>query len=340
VTLSRRRMLAALGASAFAPAAAAHAQASGQGSTVRRLAALIRDNYQDPAKARALAAELERRATGGGYDGLSNEALASRLTTDLLELSRDKHMAVMAAPMGSPHASPASDPGFAAGLNYGVERVDRLKGNVGAIELTLFPSLSFGDRLLDRYAAAMALMSETRALIVDLRRHMGGEPAAIAYFVSYFFDRPRFLVNEIHYRKAGVEPHYTTPQPRGPRYGEARPVLLLTSSSTFSGGEEFAYDLQALKRARVVGEVTGGGANPNDAFDLGDGLVALIPNGFARNPITGTNWEGVGVKPDVPSSADAALPLAHRLALESALAQARTDSDRRSIESALKGLST
>ena len=88
------------------------------------------------------------------------------------------------------------------------------------------------------------------------------------------------------------------------------PIYVLTSKNTFSGGEEFAYDVQTHKLGQIVGEVTGGGANPTGPVDLGHGLVASIPRGRAENPITKTNWEGHGVQPDIPVSAQDALKVA------------------------------
>ena len=246
-------------------------------------------------------------------------------------------MAVMGGMPGG-HPEPSLDPDFALRQNYGVQAVRRLGGNVGLIELSFSPGLAFGDALYDRYAAAMALVRDTRALVLDLRQHMGGEPAAVAYFVSYFFEREPFVVNRIRYRNKPTEVFSTTAAPRGPRYGERRPVFVLMSKGSFSGAEEMAYDLQATKRAKVVGEVSGGGANPNQAYDLGGGFVAMIPNGAAINPVTGTNWEGVGVKPDVTTPAASALDTAHRLALEAALVQATAEPERQSIRQAIAGL--
>lgn len=96
----------------------------------------------------------------------------------------------------------------------------------------------------------------------------------------------------------------------GRRFGGGKPVAVLTSARTFSGAEEFAYDLQALKRATVVGETTGGGAHPVRGRRVDAHFVVMLPWRRAVNPVTKTNWEGVGVTPDVKTSADAALTVA------------------------------
>ena len=341
---SRRGFIGAAAALTLAPAAAGAGVATPRTVEARRdkvwrLAALVREHYQDEEAATRLANALVRQLDAGAYDdaSLPDAEFAARLTRDLRNVVDDKHMAVMSG-MAGRQPNLTTDAGFALKINYGVQAVRRLPGNVGLIEINFFPSLGFRDALLDRYAAAMTLVRDTRALIVDVREHMGGEPETVAYFVSYFYDRAPFVVNRIRYRPSRVDAFSTTAAPRGGRYGERRPLYVLVSAQTFSGAEEFAYDLQATKRASIVGEVTGGGANPNEAFDLRDGFFAYVPNGAAVNPVTGTNWEGVGVQPDVSMPAARALEASQRLALDAALAQAIDDAERRSIREALEAL--
>jgi hypothetical protein len=339
---SRRRFLGAATALAASASTASLGQVSDKRRRmVRQLSDIVRANYQDEAAANRLADALLRNLDARTYDDMStsDKEFAARLTRDLRAVVDDKHMAVVNGMTGK-EPDITVDPAFALKLNYGVQTVRRLSGNVGLIELNFAPNLKFGDALLDRYAAAMTLVRDTRALIVDVREHMGGEPATIVYFASYFYDRPAFVVNRIRYRPQRVDEFSTTATPRGGRYGERRPLFVLTSGRTFSGAEELAYDLQTTKRARIVGEVTGGGANPNEDFDLGDGFVAYIPNGAAVNPITGTNWEGAGVQPDVKIDAVKALDATRRLALEAVLTQAADDAEKQSIRDALNALKT
>jgi hypothetical protein len=333
-----RRSVLGLAVATLVPTAVRAADASQRREVARRLAEIVRREYQDPARGEAMAAALEARLAGGAYDAeMGDAAFASALTAHLQAAAPDRHLAVMAN-VGSAMPELSADPVFSVRQNYGVQAVRRLGGNVGLIELNFAPGMRFSDAILDRYAAAMALVRDTRALLVDLRRHMGGEPETVAYFVSYFFDRAPFVVNRIRHRNKPTVDYRTVALPRGPKYGERRPVFVLTSADTFSGGEELAYDLQATGRARIVGDRTGGGANPNEAFDIGRGFGALIPVGAAVNPVTGGNWEGIGVKPDVEVEAAKALDSAWRLALEAALAQATSDDDRSSIAQALSAL--
>lgn len=89
--------------------------------------------------------------------------------------------------------------------------------------------------------------------------------------------------------------------PSAGRLGDDVEITVLTSRHTFSGCEELAYDLQALGRATVIGETTGGGAHPVETIVLSDGLEASIPVERSVNVITQTNWEQVGVTPDIPA---------------------------------------
>lgn len=304
----------------------------------RRLADVVGREYQDPDVAPALAEAIRARAFRGAYDdAVSDEALADLLTADLRAIVPDRHLAVAAnVPEGTPDLS--EDRVFSLRQNYGLQAVRRLGGNVGVIELNFSPNLSVSDAILDRYAAAMTLVKDTRALIVDLRAHIGGDPGTVAYFVSYFFDRNPFVINRVRYRNKPVVEFSTVGSPRGAKYGEQRPVFVLVSPGTFSAGEELAYDLQATKRATLVGQTTGGGANPNQPYDLGQGFSVFVPVGAVVNPVTGRNWDGVGVRPDVQCEPGRALDSAWRLALDAALARALSEDERDSIKQTIATL--
>jgi tetratricopeptide (TPR) repeat protein len=155
------------------------------------------------------------------------------------------------------------------------------------------------------------------ALIVDLRKNSGGNPDLIRYYCSYFFPAKTHL-NSLYWRQGNrTEEFWTLDSVDGKRRQDL-PIFILTSSRTFSGGEEFAYDFKTRKRATLIGETTGGGANPGGFFRINSWLGIFIPTGRAINPVTKTNWEGTGVEPDIKVAADDALktclPLAHEKA--------------------------
>ena len=202
--------------------------------------------------------------------------------------------------------------GAVIGLFPALVKADVLPGNVGYLEVIAFPA---GAR--QAYAPAMAFLQDTEALIVDLRNNGGGEGDSVADLLGYLLDRKTLLGWDIERDGKKLE-HFSSEKVDGPRYGEKRPVFVLTSQRTFSAAEAFAYQSQSLKRATVVGEVTPGGANHNRIYRLGD-FALSVPYMTTRNAVTGANWES-GVQPDVKVSADAALKTAQRIAVEKQLA--------------------
>jgi C-terminal processing protease CtpA/Prc len=165
-------------------------------------------------------------------------------------------------------------------------------------------------------AAAMNFLAGTRALIIDLRENGGGAPRMVTYLSSYLF-ATRTHLNDLWTRRTDrTEEFWTLDSVPGRRFGGAKPVYVLTSAQTFSGAEEFAYNLKTLKRATVVGETTGGGAHPVRGQRIDEHFMIGVPFARAINPITHTNWEGVGVEPDVKVPASEALATAQRLLAE------------------------
>jgi Peptidase family S41/N-terminal domain of Peptidase_S41 in eukaryotic IRBP len=273
-------------------------------AVVEAAAKVLRERYVFPDVGDKAARAIESALGAGDYNGLDQPpAFALRLTEDLRTIAKDKHLRVNAP--GAPGGQPAPVPPRAEG---GITRADILDGNVGYIEVVGFPG-STNDPI-DR---AMAALQKTRALIIDVRRNRGGSPDAVSYLVSYFLRNAQPVhINTFISRNPGTETFRsadffssTTPF----SYAD-KPVYVLTSVQTFSGGEEFAYDMQVMKLAKLVGETTGGGANPGGTVPLAAGLTMFIPGGRASNPITGTNWEGVGVIPDVAVSSESALKVA------------------------------
>lgn len=255
------------------------------------------------------------------YLGSSDaESFARIMTTQLQEITHDKHMGLRYDPNAlmsenkNPKATKEAEKRFhefLSKLNFGFQKVEILRGNIGYLKIDGFAPASLAGQTA---AAAMDYLQHTDAMIIDLRENHGGEPEMVQLLASYFFDKKPVHLNDIYYRKDNkTETYRTLSKLPGQRY--AKPVYLLTSNETFSGGEEFAYDLQVLKRATLIGETTGGGANPGESVTVADGFVAFIPTGRAINPITKTNWEGVGVAPDIKTDSKNALAEAHILAL-------------------------
>jgi retinol-binding protein 3 len=295
----------------------------------------LKEGYIFPKIAADMDRAIRQRARQGAYDHIgSAQAFADTLTRDLRAVSRDLHLAVAYQGRGVQdeplEAQPSANQrrakdAFERRINYGLERVERLGGNVGYLEIRSFDvDAAAADSIL---AAAMTFLGNTDALIIDVRRNGGGEPAMVAAVCSYLLP-PNLLINKFYWRPQNRWDEFRTGSTRGRHYGTTRPVYVLTSDQTFSGAEEFAYDIQTQRRGEVVGDTTGGGAHPGGMRRVTEQFGVWVPSGRAVNPVTGTNWEGTGVRPDVPVSADAALRTAHLRALERLL-KAEKDPERR-----------
>jgi C-terminal processing protease CtpA/Prc len=180
--------------------------------------------------------------------------------------------------------------------NFGIRRVERLDGNVGYLDLR---RVAMAANAGPAVAAAMELVAGTYALIFDLRHNGGGAPDGVALWCSYLLKEEPTHLNDIFHADTGeTRQFWSLPYLPGTRFVD-RPVYVLTSHRTFSGGEELCYNLQALGRAELIGETTGGGAHPTRGFPVSPAVHIGIPFARSINPVTGTNWEGTGVVPDV-----------------------------------------
>ena len=303
--------LLAVTAHAQTPPPSGPLDAAARKTAVDKAAELLRTRYIFPEAGEAAARKIEAELAAGSYDALAEPwPFAQRLTADLQSVTHDRHMRV-SPPGPPPGAGPnAAPPPAPVRSEAGVVRADKLPGNIGYIEISGFPPLEQFKRVVDR---AMPALKDTRALIIDIRRNGGGSPDAVAYLVSHFVDPKKpMLLNTFINRKPGTS-EFTRREEMTvatPMSYLGKPVYVLTSQRTFSGGEEFAYDMQTFKLATLVGETTGGGANPGGMAPIGPRFGLFVPNGRPENAITRTNWEGVGVKPEAPTAAEDALKVA------------------------------
>lgn len=275
--------------------------------------ALLRANYVFPDKAERAAAAILAELDAGTYDGLDEGTLAAKLTDRLYELCGDWHLRVR--PRRPVQDTARDDTSYAERLrmgNHGIAKVERLDGNIGYLVLTEIAYPGVGGRAI---AAAMELVSHTRALLIDLRRCRGGSPHGVIFWNSYLFADADTHLNDIYDGRSGeTRQFWSAAYVPGERYLD-RPVYVLTSGATFSGAEEFAYNLKHQGRATLVGETTRGGAHPTDTFAITPAVEITVPTARSVNPVSGTNWEGTGVEPDVATAPDEAFPTAYREAL-------------------------
>ncbi|MGB3309355.1 MAG: S41 family peptidase [Nodosilinea sp.] len=309
------------------------------------LAALVSqlDAYVFPEVTEKIQDDIEQRLESGGYGDITGgQQLADTLTAQLQDMSGDRNLRLHFSPVPLPHLAPEAAPDprdlerqyqASRRRNFDLNKVERLAGNVGYIQLFSFEPPEFAGESL---AAAMTLVAHTDALIFDLRHNQGGSPATVALLCSYLFPaHPPIHLNDLYWSETD-ETHqwWTVPYVPGQRYLD-KPVFALTSPETFSAAEEFAYNLQVLKRGAVVGETTRGGANPGRGFRLHDHFWVFMPTGQAINPVTGKNWDGTGVLPTVKVPAETALDTAHLMALNHLLEAGAEGIARRELEETL-----
>src|SRR5262245_10656678 len=286
--------------------------------------AKLNEFYVFPETAKKMAEAVQARLKSGAYDAITDaEDFAAKLTEDLLAISHDKHLGVnfsaQVIPKREPGANPPPDPATQEQRraqvlrrnNCAFEKVEWLPSNIGYLKFNGFA----GPELCGpTVTTAMNFLANVDALIIDLRGNGGGSPEMVAYICSYLFTE-RTHLNDLYNRKEDKTTEFWTKDVPGPRLAK-QPVFVLTSKRTFSGAEEFTYNLKSLKRATIIGETTGGGAHPVSAHPIDEHFVIGVPFARAVNPITHTNWEGVGVAPDVKVPAADALATALKLVRE------------------------
>jgi hypothetical protein len=286
--------------------------------------AVLTRSYVFPDIAAKINLEVRRRVAAKKYDAVtSGRALAELLTNDLRAVNHDKHIGVefSVEPVPDRKVGLELTPAQLEQLhrrftfsNAGFVRAERLAGNVGYLRLDAFAP---AEEAAPRMAAAMSLLTDTGALIIDMRSNGGGWPVTVGLLISYLFPAEQELHLHDLYSRVDDTTHqyWTSIEVSGKRY-TGKPVYVLTSAQTFSAAEGLAYDLQALRRATVIGEVTGGGAHPSLVEKLDTNFLLIVPNARVINMVTRTDWEGTGVKPDVAVPADRALDVAYRAALD------------------------
>lgn len=325
--------------------------AADKAAAVDLLAQRLSDKYVYADEGKKMAASVRDHLRKGDYEKVATaEEFARLLTTHIQAAHPDKHLGIhyfLNAPPDRPRPSPKQ--GVPAEmrqrmtevgqyLNFSFEKVERLPGNIMYLKLDGFFEANIGRAAA---TAAMNLAANGNAMIIDLRENRGGDPRMVAHVASYLLGDKKVHLSDMYFRADNeTDSFWSDPAVPGPRFGAEKPVYVLTSGQTFSAGEDFAYNLQAIKRITVVGEATGGGAHPIQPFRIDPNLVAVIPVGRSINPITKADWEGSGVKPDVAVAADKALTKANALALRQVMPKIDNPHERSMLEKKLAELET
>ena len=305
------------------------------------------DNYIFPDTAAKMIAYLEKEFKKGSYSGIKDPAqLAGKLDADLQTSHRDGHLRIMYDPRLTQQLLDTTDMEKKRRLNDSMSLADMrhnnfyfskaeiLDGNIGYISFNQF--VGFVNEAKPTVEAALRFVANTNALIIDLRNNGGGSPQMVNLVESYFFPGKTHM-NDIVDRSGKTDVFWTDPSlTEGLTLN--MPVYILTSGLTFSGAEDFTYGMQSVKRAIVVGDTTGGGAHPTGIYNLDMGFIGYIPHLRSLNPYTHTDWEGIGIIPDIALSADDAVIAAQRDYFTKQIASAKTDREKKQLQWALNSL--
>ena len=304
-------------------------------AVIQRASKLMLANYVFQDKAERAVANVREREKRGEYASITSPArFAELLSRDLADPTGDRHLHVKFSTERTPDPLTTTNEetkdelaqlrANAKAEQFGIGTPRVLKGNVGYLEFTRFFR---ADVAGDALASAMQKVAGTDALILDVRACHGGEPTMVTLAASWLVEgRQRHWSDMVRRLDNTTTQFWTAPWLPGKRYA-GKPVYVLTAQRTFSAPESFAYELQQTKRATIVGETTGGGAHSGAWFPIDDQFSMFIPLSRYVSAATGGDWEGVGVKPDVPCPATEALERAHQLAL-GALGKAQGESPR------------
>ncbi|WP_348733048.1 S41 family peptidase [Rheinheimera texasensis] len=318
----------------IAPIVSAEAHKSDQ--LVNLIQEKITNNYVMGDKVPDIINSLSSVQIKAEFSGSDDPAKIAEILSSALQ-RHDKHFAVRWSDPASKTEKVVYEGWFSQldRKNSGFQRVEILDGNVGYIDFWGFDNVN--DKSKSRAQSAMQFVSETDALIFDLRNNGGGS-ADMVRLISSFLLKGRVHLNSIYWKESDSTTEFWTYSDIENSSQSKVPVYILTSKDTFSAAEEFAYNLKALKRATIIGETTKGGANPWKFFELIDNYQIAIPIAKAVNPITNTNWEGTGVQPDILASKDSAFSVAYKLALENLQSSEVPPEQLKEIKKALQSL--
>lgn len=281
----------------------------------------LKQYYVYPDRAQTMARALQAHQQHGDYDeSIDGKSFADLLTSHLRETSRDQHLRVTYTATAMPEGALGSTPEELAryrkemlATNCTFEKAEMLPHNIGYLKFNSFPDVSLCQPAA---AAAMASLNEADAIIFDLRDNGGGDPRMVALMESYLFEHPMHLDDLYNPSENSTLQSWTMSPISGNELAN-KPAYVLTSHSTFSGAEEFAYDLKMLKRATLIGETTAGAAHMVRRRRIDDHFSIGVPDTRPINAISGTDWEGTGVAPDIKVSTDDALNTAESVAVQS-----------------------
>ena len=305
---------------------------------IQKVFTILKDSYIFPEKVPLIQKSIGAKAANGGYGKFfTAESFLKDLNTDLELISNDRHVNVFFDPLvvkqiEASARDTATQASFSTQFlqranfeNFMVRQVERLDGNIGYFKFNQFVDLRISKPTL---VAAMNLLSHSSALIIDLRQNGGGHSITTNFLLNYFLPDSTligYFNNRLHKTETKI---YTEYDPLIRKFANDIPVYILTSKRTSSAAEAFAYSLQAFKRAIIVGDTSNGEANPGYHFAINPEMYMMVPTSINRNAVTKTNWQGIGVIPDVKTGSQNAFMASQALAYEK-LANTTRDAGRK-----------
>lgn len=306
----------------FSQSSTATLNLTSRATIINTVCELLTANYVFPDAAIKMSESLKSNLKKGKYNKITDPVqLADALTTDVLAINKDGHLRLEYNPafftrqqdtVGEEQREIQQQKRDLA-RNYGFKKTEILNGNIGYLELSGFYALS--KRSKEAALTSLKFLSNTKAIIIDLRINGGGSPEMVRYLLGYFFDKETHI-NDFYNRQTNrITEIWTRPDTSQINFTKM-PLYILACDKTASASEEFCYDLQNQHRATIVGNKTGGAAHPTMELDATNGIVLFNPYARAINPVTKTNWEGIGVKPEINATTEKALEVAHLKILE------------------------
>jgi len=316
---------------------------SGIKEVVETLSQRLIKNYVYPEKGQLMSKHIKSRYKKGAYNHITDpNQFANQLNKDLQQVHTDGHMGIfynpgMAEELEKPPLSEEErkqqqrerDLPWLLDINFAFQKLEILPGNIGYARIDGFAPLLPEAKPI--FNGAFQFLKNTKAIIIDLRYNGGGDPTMVNQVESYFFGKKTHLLNIIDPGENKTHELYADPA-KVDSVTLTMPMYILTSSKTFSGAEAFSYDMQSVKRATIVGEITGGGANLARGYSLGHGMVGQIPGARPYNPYTKTNWEGIGVKPDIAVPSEQALSKAQTAFFSELIAKATDEKEKNRLK--------
>ena len=279
------------------------------------LAESIREHYVIEEKANDMAALIIRHRKWGKYNWIfTSEQLWKAVMKDLKSVCNDEHLLFISSPdmvayaknrIANIDTENEADRKTSEEDNHGVKEAKMITEDIGYLQLTRFANILYVTETL---VEAMKTVENASSLIIDLRYNNGGIMEMAQFLFSYFVDESDSVLMNTEYirHKDQRNDFWSLKYIPGKRLIGCE-VYILTSGYTFSAAEGFAYSMKHHKMATIVGETTKGGAHSVDWKIIGKHYVLRVPVGRIIHPVTGANWESVGVQPNIEVDCSMAL---------------------------------